>query len=255
VLGDSVVFGLGLEDDAATLCARLERELAGLTEVGGPVECVNAGVCGWSPWQAQRWLAREGAAHEPDLVVLGFVLNDLTERYRLARFGGDTAGAQLEYARSDGWRAALAESGAVLALRELRMRRSLRAEDDRFTAYHAILEPGSPRVAAAWELVAGELAALRAWCTERDVPFLVVAFPYAVQLLHPGYDAPQRRLAEETGRLGVPLLDLQPAFEARVRGGAAVEELFLDAVHLTAAGHALAADALARAVVAGALLP
>jgi lysophospholipase L1-like esterase len=34
-----------------------------------------------------------------------------------------------------------------------------------------------------------------------------------------------------------------------------MEELFLDGVHLTAAGHALAAGELARAVVAGEWLP
>jgi lysophospholipase L1-like esterase len=257
VLGDSVVFGLGLEDDADTLPARLERELAGAP---GTIECVNAGVCGWSPWQALRWLERGGAAFEPDLVVLGFVLNDLTERFRLARFGGDGPGAQLEYARPEawntrGWRGWLGESGIVLALRELRLRRSLRTEGERLTAYHAILAPQSAAIETAWQHVGAELAALREWCAAHDLPFLVVALPYAIQLVHPEQDAPQRRLAEELRRLSVPHIDLLPPFASRASAGMPVEELFLDGVHLTVAGNALAAREIARGIASSSLLP
>ena len=34
------------------------------------------------------WLERAGWSYEPDLIVVGFVLNDLTELLSLVRYGG-----------------------------------------------------------------------------------------------------------------------------------------------------------------------
>jgi lysophospholipase L1-like esterase len=243
VLGDSVVFGLLLADDADTFPARLERALA--ASAGGPVECLNAGVSGWSTRQERLFLEREGERFEPDLVVLGFVLNDLTER---------AGTAQLAYARPPGMPAWLADCGIHLALRELALRRALasdsptgRAHRERLTPYHLMLEPDSPRARAAWDGLAPELAALHAWCRARALPIVVVAFPYALQLQDPGLDAPQRALAGLARTQELPLLDLLPAFAAAVRdGGRRVEDLFLDGLHPSATGHLMAAEEVAR---------
>ena len=128
MLGDSVVFGLTLEDDAETLPVRLERELQ--ARAGGPFECLNAAVPGWSPLQHERYLARNGEAWRPDLVVLGFVLNDVPEVLVLGSTGGGVLSVQRAYTRPDllpGW---LAESGLYLALRELRLRRMLASNEE-----------------------------------------------------------------------------------------------------------------------------
>jgi lysophospholipase L1-like esterase len=74
-LGDSVTVGYGLASHAASYpyltAERLQR-------MGGPpIETVNGAVNGYSTWQEVGWLEREGIRYHPDLVVLGFVLNDV----------------------------------------------------------------------------------------------------------------------------------------------------------------------------------
>jgi hypothetical protein len=101
-------------------------------------------------------------------------------------------------------------------------------------------------VESSWTLVADELEKIQAITDDRGAKFAVVAAAYARQ-----FDAkllardreftlfPQRRLGEICERLGVPLLDLYPAFEA---GGA---ELYRDTIHFNKRGDRVAADALA----------
>lgn len=249
VLGDSVAFGLLVADDADTFPARLEDELA--TRLGRPVECLNTAVAGWSTRQERLFLAREGARWQPDLVLLAFVLNDVTEP------SGARAVGQFAYARPEGMPAWLADCGIHLALRELALRRALagdspaaRAHQERLTPYHLMLQPDTARVQAAWGALWPELAGLQAWGEAEDVPLALVVFPHGFQLGEPAADAPQRNLAGFAAEAGLPLLDLLPAFAAAGAGAG----LFLDALHPSAAGHALAAAETARFLVERALL-
>jgi lysophospholipase L1-like esterase len=260
VLGDSVVFGLGLEDDAETLPARLERELEETADF--PVECLDAAVCGWSPWQHQRFLAREGERWQPDLVLLGFVLNDVTERFGLAGFGGGGQGAQLASSRTDARPVWLAESGLYLALRELRGRLAFRedpaaalAHANRLTPYHLILEPDSERVQGAWRLVLPEIDSILAWCRSRSLPLLLVVFPYTIQLTNPEANTPQRILAGFARARELPCLDLLPELVAvQQRDALAPTDLFFDGLHPTPLGNRTNAAEIARFVAEHSLL-
>jgi lysophospholipase L1-like esterase len=73
VVGDSVVFGLNV-NDSETLPARLHRELQ--RRCNTPIEVVNAGVSG-STITGQRELIRRALPLQPDLVVLNFFPNDI----------------------------------------------------------------------------------------------------------------------------------------------------------------------------------
>ncbi len=254
MLGDSVVFGLSLEDDAETLPVRLERELQ--ARAGGPFECLNAAVTGWSPLQHERYLAREGEGWRPDLVVLGFVLNDVPEGLVLASPGGGVLGVQRAYTRPaslPGW---LAESGLYLALRELRLRRTLAgnspavvANRDQVSAHQVIFESDSDPVQTAWKQVLPRLGAILAWCRARAIPLVLVVFPYAIQLREPWARAPQLILASYASRRQLPCLDLLPPFLAARERGLGESDLFLDGLHPTATGNAIAAEELARFLV------
>jgi len=73
-LGDSVTFGYLVANEECFV-DRVERELR--TRVpGARVECINAGVPGYSLFQGMRFLMTRGLAFEPDLVVLEFGWND-----------------------------------------------------------------------------------------------------------------------------------------------------------------------------------
>ena len=76
VLGDSFVFGQGVEE-GETFSAYLE---AALTEQGHDVEALNAGVRGYGTVQEAAWLDRYGMQLVPDVVIVGvFLGNDLSD--------------------------------------------------------------------------------------------------------------------------------------------------------------------------------
>jgi lysophospholipase L1-like esterase len=252
VLGDSVAFGLLLEDDRETFPAQLERELAERT--GTTIECLNASVCGWSTRQERLFLEREGEHWQPDLVVLAFVLNDVTERLGMA---------QLAYARPDGMPAWLAESGIYLTLREWRLLRTLggdspaaRAHARRLTPYHVILQSDSDPVQAAWKEILGELEGLLDACERKRIPLALVVFPFTIQLREPKNDAPQWILTRFAGRRALACLDLLPTLAAAQRERRLAEnELFFDGLHPTAIGHSIAAAETARFLVEQGFFP
>ena len=70
-LGDSVVNGYGVEDEQ-TFCALLAKKLAAKR----PSEVLNLGVPGFSTAEELIQLQNVGLAHQPDLMVLGYFIND-----------------------------------------------------------------------------------------------------------------------------------------------------------------------------------
>jgi lysophospholipase L1-like esterase len=75
-LGDSCTFGTGLLHHEGFV-DRVEQRLR--ARYGLPVECINAGVPGYSLFQGWRFLETRGLGLEPDLVVLTFGWNDRSE--------------------------------------------------------------------------------------------------------------------------------------------------------------------------------
>ena len=71
VLGDSVVNGYGVEDDE-TFCAVLERKLSKLRQT----EVLNLGVPGFGNAEELIQLENVGLEQQPDMVVLGYFVND-----------------------------------------------------------------------------------------------------------------------------------------------------------------------------------
>jgi len=72
LLGDSFTFGEGVREED-TFAVRLHTLLA----ASRAVEVINGGVQGYATEHEARWLAHRGLAMRPDVVVLGFVLNDV----------------------------------------------------------------------------------------------------------------------------------------------------------------------------------
>lgn len=253
VLGDSVVFGFRIGEGEGTLPERLQADLRAAT--GRPVEVLNAGVGGWSPWQEDAWLRARGDELAPDVVILGFVLNDVVEKLSLERFGGDEVSFQLRHARPTGvagWVRATAWYALVheLAAR-LRGERSAREgaqERELLSVYDLMLRPDDADVAQAWDLTLPNVASVAAWCRERGVKFLVTVFPYTIQLEDPDarrWDAPQRRLAAALREQGVALVDPLPALRAAMRReGWTQYDVYLDAVHPSPLGDRVFAEQL-----------
>jgi len=258
-LGDSVAFGYRVADPNDTF-PFLADSMAGAA-VATPVETVNLAVEGYSQWQEAIVMTKEGARYQPDLVVLAFVLNDVTEMFHLVRFGGAEEGFQMRHAASSWIEHVLSHSAIAYEVqnltREIKARRRL-GEDVRLGAIkQQALEvetlmhhPDQANVKTAWDFALSDLQKIDDQCRALGIPLLVVAFPFTVQLGDPaGLDAPQRVLAHYTRSRNIAMFDLLPPLAADARADDAAS-LFLDEDHLSLRGHRVVAEILAPVIAA-----
>jgi lysophospholipase L1-like esterase len=240
-LGDSVTAGFGLPFEQAYPYGVQRR----LEQAGVRVETVDAGVDGYSPWQYDLYLRREGFRYQPDLVVIGFVLNDVTEKFGLVRFGGSGCGVQLEmsYYTFDGWLKQYSASYRTLDALRLRLRRrgdarADAAHQEKMGVQALVSKPESQRVRHAWDVTFHEMESLTEFCRTNSLPVAIVVFPYAFQFENPGASAgPQAAVARFAEARGIPCLDLFPLMEAyRELNKLPTKALFLDNVHPSAYG-------------------
>ncbi|MFQ5718668.1 MAG: SGNH/GDSL hydrolase family protein [Acidobacteriota bacterium] len=250
-VGDSVTYGHNVADDQ-TVPWHLQEELRRRT--GRNVEVVNAGVPGYSTFQEVVAIRRYGQILQPDLVLVGFCLNDVTERYTsLAAFGGpryfmldvDTA-VGLSWPRR-AWLASAIREGGIRLLRGA----ARRGEGYRLRALWE--SPDDPRIREAWRTTLSEIDAAAVETSRLGVPVAVVIYPHARQVERDaGLETPQRTLVEHLDRRHVPELDLLPALRT---SSLRMEQLFLDVTHLSVRGTEVAARRIAGYLVQANLVP
>ncbi|HYU19772.1 MAG TPA: hypothetical protein VEQ11_13875 [Chloroflexota bacterium] len=242
-------------------------------------EVVNGGVAGWGTGEEYVFLRQAGVHLQPDLVVLVFFLgNDVSNNVRREDPSGGWhrgPGFRLE---QDG---TLQELAFTLGPDEPPLAKSLRSrslaytyldsgvlgkldEDDTEGRQPSIGKQDlfAPRESAdvrrAWRLTEALLGAIEQAIERAGSRLLLVAAPTSYQVYREewartvrsaaareSFDplVPNRRLAQAAERLGVPLLDLLPAFQAAASSS---ERLyFRQDAHWTTAGNRLAASELA----------
>lgn len=240
VLGDSVAF----PDTGFVAMVRRDCAAAGQSRV----DVLNAAVPGYTTWQEARHLDALVEPVAPDAVLLQYCCND-NHRF-LHQLTGEGGWLITEEAR----RALLPEGGGLLtsfarwSYLALEVRRLLLANRsvesvfpwDEDAAFAAAWRDDS------WILVEEQIVQMRAQVLARPAKFAVVAVPYEPQLEGEALARdeeytrkPQRRLAEMCARLDIPFLDLHAAFRQHRDEG-----LYTDGIHLTPAGHELAAAEL-----------
>jgi len=246
-LGDSLTFGHGVDEEHA-----VPQQLEVLLGARMPTrrwEVINTGVEGYCTFQEVAQL-RRCLRYEPDLTVLLFCLNDVTEKYMsLRRFGG----SGLDYhGVVDG-----SAERLLHVLAWLRPYSSLataltptRADAQRYEAYsvHRLWEdPNSTVVTEAWEQAERELDELRRTCETHGVGLLIAVVPFRDQLTDvPAIDAPQRRMERYTRSRGLAFVDVRPHLAAALQAGRQQDELYMDSSHLTVAGNSIITEAIAE---------
>ncbi len=107
-------------------------------------------------------------------------------------------------------------------------------------------KPEEPRFREAWDITLGHLEDFYELIQERDLPLLLIVFPYHFQLLDDSYCGPQRMLKEHAGAHGVDVLDLTSTFRDLIfddRDETDQTDLYyLDSLHFTARGNRVIAE-------------
>lgn len=223
LVGDSITLGEGVHLDD-TFGRRIERALR---EIDPRSDVLNFGVNGFSTAHEAVMLERVVAPYEPDVVVLGYTLNDID---------GNPFGAlneELEDLSSSlPW--IDSPSHAINFISRPFWSRSVanRHRDLMLSLYES----------DAWNTLASQLGAMARLCRVRGWTLIAVVFPDLSFLGEPyAFDAIHRKLAALFGELGVTSIDLTAMF--RERGAAELRVHAMDA-HPNEIGHAFAADAL-----------
>lgn len=232
VLGDSVTFGHGVAEED-TYTRRIEAMLA---EEGRRARVLNAGIPGWSTHQEWLFYRDHAAELDVDVVLVGFVLNDVTEIQRGMIEIGVREG--LFVIRGINW---LAQHSAAVALLKTLLRVAMSPEELEVARIEGLARyPEAPHVKRAMERTADALLKIAALARERGDRFGLVLFPFHFQLRKPHLDAPQRFLEGVARENGLPVLDAMPALLPHES-----TDVFLDVDHLTPFGH----EVVARAVL------
>jgi hypothetical protein len=248
-LGDSFTFGLAVSEEQ-TYVHRLELALAARAD-GRKVEVWNAGVNGLNSCQEQAWLERYGWVFEPDLVTVGFVMNDvlpLTVESMPRAFPGRTWMLRwplyhwMRYHVVHKWRLAGDDPEA----------RRLRAEIAKHQGMIVAAPSSSDLARKSWDAAGACLAGIARAARERSVPAALVVFPSLPQMKRPQpLPEPQSVLRALADREGFLLVDLLPRYAAA--GEPAL--LASDKAHPSKLGHAIAAEELAAALIGAGVVP
>ena len=246
-LGDSLTFGHGVEERFAY--PQILQRLLTARMPERSWEVVNTGVEGYSTFQETAQL-RRCMKFQPDLVVVLFCMNDVTEKYvRVRAYGGTGLGY---HGVADG--AANLLFKAFVAIRPYSSIATFltpkKDEAERRQAYAVMQlwqEPEAPQILEAWEQAEKELAELAAYCRENDLGFLLAVAPFATQLDAEGTaDAPQRRLKEFAARQQIAMIDLWPHMDDHARRiGKKLADFYIDRSHFTEAGNQAIAEIIA----------
>lgn len=269
-VGNSVTFGFGVRLEE-TYVKRLERRLnASLEGSTAKAEVINAGIEGTGIDYYFHFLRTTGALLAPDLVLVGIVLNDISD-YDGADQGQNphrSAGVSVvtKLNRTIRSHSHLYFYG-YSALKSILYKTGALDINQRYANNFLTLGPPSEPQSRAWKSSLAHLAELVELGRSLKIPIVLVVFPMEMQLSAEARDLyrralgvklddnavsgePQRRLAELARIQYVPLIDLLPRFRGH-RGGS----LFLrnrvishDWAHPSPEGHDVAADEIFRAL-------
>ncbi len=260
VLGDSFMEAKQVEMEQG-FCARLEEILSATREV----EVINSGHAGFGCVEECLVLKQFGLPRRPDLVIQAFFMNDVSDDAAVRD--------EIEYAESgapvkmrpEGPRSRFAQwLGARWDMLPFRQKDRLVENDDLGDPEHdpfAILRPGrAMRDEAAWKRSLAAIRETARLAQSAGAQYALVVIPLAQQVdptlggrvaevwrLAPGEltDFPQQRLSRFGEQQGLAVLDLLPLFRAHKTE----HNYFRNDGHWTAAGHALAADAVCEYLV------
>jgi len=232
-LGDSFAWGASVEYEDA-YPQRLERALSRRRRETW--EVVNLALPGMNTVDQAAQMAGEVMDYAPDVVVLGYVLND-SEDSQAAE-----ARRAVDWTQPPGPRGLLDRSALVRLVRG-RLWATLENRR-RVTGYKSMYADDAP----GWIAARKALKEMGALCRERGVPFVVAIFPLFGNPLDDSYPFPEihAKVAEAAGEAGAKVVDLLPAYR-----GLRWDLLVVDGVddeHPNEIAHRIAAGVLLHAL-------
>jgi hypothetical protein len=231
-LGDSFAWGASVHFEDA-YPQRLGRGLTRRRQE--PWEVIALALPGLATPDHAAQLEAEGMAFDPDVVVLGYVLNDAESREQVHR-------REAAYAAREERAPSLLDRSALVRFVKSRLEASAEARER--IAYHRSLYDERT---GGWPGARAALQRMGRLCRERGIPFVVAIFPLLGNPLDASYPFADihRQVAAAAAESGAKVVDLLDNYrglrwELLVVNGARDE-------HPNEIAHRIAADAILRA--------
>ncbi|MBF0122600.1 MAG: SGNH/GDSL hydrolase family protein [Candidatus Omnitrophica bacterium] len=253
-VGDSITFGHRVSEKQ-TYPKRLEMILNRRIR-NKHFEVINTAVPGNSPFQEYYDLKR-GLKFSPDIVIVQFTLNDVSEPYKIfKRYGGrgiDYHGVEdipfLHYffMRHSAFYIFLDNLFTRIRFGEViwnKVKAKVVAEADKLRWDVAAYEPNSPKVKEAWRECLKWIQKEVDLCKSHKIKFILLISPVDFQIANPHVRYAQRVLKDFAVRNNIEAIDLIPYLE-----GKAVKDYFFDWGHYTPRGHLFVAKEVLYPVV------
>jgi lysophospholipase L1-like esterase len=253
VIGDSVVFGMGV-NDADTFSQQLEQRLRA-RHAEREIDVVNLGVPGYATRQEVALLERNLAILKPDIVLLGFYENDLPDTIDDKTVTGTRinvstpADGQVLHMNSgpSSWMERQARRSRAVYIASHALKGLVhRGEGKQGSSMELDLLEGrvSAELETAWQRVAVQLEKLQALAARAGFTAGLVVLPPREQVLGLYPDSEyQKRIGRVAEQMGMFVIDPLPALKARAGSNGS---LFIpyDRNHPSAAGHQVIAQAI-----------
>lgn len=199
-LGDSFAWGASVEFEDA-YPQRLERGLRRRRRE--PWQVVNLPLPGMNTVDEAAQLESEGLAYGPDVVLVGFVLNDSEDA------NAAEARRAAEWAEPKERPRGVLDHSALFRLVSTRVWATVENRR-RISGYKSMYADDAP----GWIAARAALRRMGGLCRQRGVPFVVAIFPLFGNPLDDGYPFPEihAKVAQAAAEAGAKVVDLLPAY-------------------------------------------
>jgi lysophospholipase L1-like esterase len=244
-LGDSYTYGAGAPFEQ-TYLYRIEQRLNERSAGPARVDIIKAGQPRYWTEPERILLETVGLRYQPDLVLLGFTANDVTDTYigltwKSVRDGYLVTREAYELGPVGVWLYVRSHLARVLLKRYVarRLRHYDRGTAQTMKWPEVFVENGYHE--ADWRAVEAELEKIARICRAHGARLVLVHIP-TNEFWRPNYAYAGDRLAAFGARRGVPVIDALPAIREAAAAG---ETLYWKKdIHCTPAGYRVIADAV-----------
>ncbi|MDH5741707.1 MAG: SGNH/GDSL hydrolase family protein [Nitrospira sp.] len=224
-LGDSFTFGWGVSLEQ-TYLKRLEATLPQI--IGHTVETINTGVPGWGLNQYYICLKEFGLQYSPDIVVIGYFLDDLNgpptaKPESAVNFQWEAdgliqmRGGSLRHIRLFNFFTSIAEqikyknrSKRIAHLHDAQARQVELTKYPHFL----VADPGKEATDEHSQFLKEHLLRINTLVTTHGASLIILFIPDYAQLFHPEFQHINRLLHAMSSELGITFLDMTPIYEA-----------------------------------------
>lgn len=265
ILGDSVTFGYGVEQEQ-TFAQELEAYLSSC-DAEQTIDVLNLGVGGYNAYNESALLADIGGDYGPDLVLVQFCINDLNDPTRhfdthtrlelgeLPEQAFPNPEARIPPSQPPSAFAELCDGLRTCRLLRRTFASDMRAPGDDVAIAATFALRDDPKFEKEWSWLEARYREIAATSSDLGARFAVLAFPYQNQILRDGVENLQEQLRRIGDAGGWATLDLLPALREEAGREGESGALYLDLWHPNARGHEVAAAAIARGLIAEGLVP